>query len=447
MSADTFDGMFTGRVSVNKAAMTGKLSFSGDTRKAMSLQRIQKDLGRLYQAAREEVGDPGDLTQLGAAPAPVALPSAAAGEQQGKMVRILEKFTQNLAGDPDLAAASKGKDVLMHFTLRDLEEQVFYVHFADAGVTSALGEPPSEPHVRLKMEADTFDGMFTGRISGNKAAMTGKLSFSGDTRKAMSLQRFTKLMSGLYQAARDEVGDPGDLAQLGEAPAAPPDAAPAAYHPQASAKVGDVRDELLQINNELYERGLVTATGGNVSVRTDGNPNEVWITPSAIFKGDLRPDMMVRIDLDGNIVGEERYSASSERRVHCAIYRARPEVNAVIHSHAPQATLMALSGTPFLPISTEAAFIGDVPVVPFIMPGSSVLGDEVAEALGEGVAVIMQNHGLVVAGSSLRRAADMTEVVEVTAEKLLTCRLMGVEPQVLPDDVLEDLREIGQMMA
>jgi ribulose-5-phosphate 4-epimerase/fuculose-1-phosphate aldolase len=81
------------------------------------------------------------------------------------------------------------------------------------------------------------------------------------------------------------------------------------------------------------------------------------------------------------------------------------------------------------------------------MPGSQDLGDRVAEALGDGVAVIMGNHGLVVAGSSPRRAADMTEIVEATAEKILTCKALGIEPILLPDDSLEELREIGKMLA
>lgn len=207
------------------------------------------------------------------------------------------------------------------------------------------------------------------------------------------------------------------------------------------ATQSDIRLQIVEISRRLYDLGLLTATGGNISARNEENPQEIWISPAAIFKGHLQAQMLVHIDLEGTVKAETGYIPSSEHRVHCAIYRSRPDVEAVIHTHAPQATLLALSGTKFLPISYEAAMLGDIPVVPFIMPGSPALGDAVAEALGNEAAVLMQNHGLVVAACNLRSAADITEVIEVTALKLLTCRALGVTPPVLPEEAITVIRK------
>ena len=378
-----------------------------------------------------------------AAPAPVeappAAPAAVPAEIKDRMQRILREFVGRLTQDPALRAFAAGKHVTLHFTITDLALS-FYFRLRDGAVSGDLGDP-EVADVKLKMRADVLDGMFTGRINGMQAATSGRLSFSGDTVKAMTLQQVQNDLTRLYTAAREAVGDPGDLASIPE----PGKAAAAAPRVQPVGP-GDVREELVEIVNELYAAQLITATGGNVSVRIPGT-NEIWITPSQFFKGHLRPEMLVRLDLDGNCLDEGTLSPSSERLMHCAIYRARSDAQAVVHAHAPHATILANSGLPFLPVSTEAAFFGDIPRVSFIMPGTQDLADAVARAAEHSWAVLMQNHGLIVGGRSLRRAADMVEIIDRSAEVILGCYAVGKPPSTLPKDVVEMLQKMGDLLA
>jgi len=374
---------------------------------------------------------------------------------------ILHEFLSNSEKDPALLAFAADRAFVMHYGLTDANLD-FHMVFNNGKAEAGMGAPPGTPDLTLKMKAEVFDGMMTGKINAMRAALGGRMKFSGDTAKAMQMQRIQKDIMRLYSEARQRIGDPGDLSQLGPAsarpapPAAPPATPlPAAPQPRPSEArtaiaqlAGDPRLELAEAVRELYEQKLITATGGNLSLRIPDHPDELWITPSAMFKGDLQPDIMVCIDLRGECLDADAATPSSERLVHTEILKARPDLQAVIHTHAPWATLLALTETPFLPIGTEAAFIGEIPRVPFIMPGTRELAEAVARALGEnGVAVLMQNHGLVVAGSSLRRAASTTEVIERTSELILRCLTLGKQPPTLPPEVVKSLREIGQMMA
>ena len=118
----------------------------------------------------------------------------------------------------------------------------------------------------------------------------------------------------------------------------------------------------------------------------------------------------------------------------------------MIHSHAPKTTILGLAGLPFLPISTEAAFIGEIPRVPFIMPGTAELADAVGAAAKDAPAVIMQNHGLIVGGANLRHTIDMT--LDHRADRRQAHRLshLGKTPPVLPDEIVAAIRSLGQMI-
>jgi len=402
-------------------------------RPAPAVTDLQKKPAR--KAARSAVAP--------AAPAPAvarpaqAAPPAAVVEAMGRVVRA---FTEGIAADRALRGFAAGKDVTLHFELSDLPIE-FHFRLRGGAVTAGPGAPEEDAEVSLRMRADVLDGMFTGRVNPMQSALSGGLSFSGDAAKAMTLQQIQADLSRLYRAARERAGAPGDLAALPDPEA--PAGEPALVAPPGEA---DVRHALVAAVEELYRAELVTATGGNVSARVPGREHEIWITPSQLFKGDLRPETLVRIDLDGKRL-EGRLSPSSEWMMHCAIYRAKPEANAVVHAHAPHATILANADLPFLPVSTEAAFFGDIPRVPFIMPGTRELADAIGRAVGDGWAVLMKNHGLLVGGRTLRRAADMVEIIDRSAQVMLGCWAVGKEPPSLPPEAVKTLRAMGDLVA
>jgi autoinducer 2 (AI-2) kinase len=391
---------------------------------------LQKEADADPPATRRTVSTP----KPGGSPVP---------EVRESMERLLGDFVERVAGDARLREfAGKSQEVTLHFTLTDLGSE-FHIGFGGGSVFAGLGPPASSASVRLKMRADLLDGMFTGRHNAMQAAMNGELSFHGDTAKAMTLSQIDADLSRLYQSAREAVGDLAGLPGPETGPAASPQ--PAAR--PGSAPAGDIRHELCEIVDELYAAQLITATGGNVSVRIPGRSDEAWITPSQLFKGDLAPEILVRVGMDGRTLDEDARSPSSEVLMHAAVLKARAEAQAVIHCHAPHATVLANAELPFLPISTEAAFFQNLGRIPFVMPGTQELADAVVEAMGQGWGVLMQNHGLLVAGRTLRRAADSAEIIERTAQVILGCYAVGREPPVLPPETVEMLSRYGDLMA
>lgn len=374
------------------------------------------------------------------APATPALAAVAPADIVAKMRAILEKFCAGMAADPALTAFSADQDITLQFSAHDLGLD-FYLSLKQGRVLSALGAAEGAAEVQLQMRGEILDGMFNGTIDTMESAMNGELSFMGDAAKAMTLTHIQGDMERIYSAARAEVGDPGDLA------AVPRPGAATAAAPVEAVAAGDIREELVAIVQELYESEVITATGGNISVRVPDNSNEVWITPSRLFKGDLKPELMVRINLDGKNVVAGARSPSSEWCMHTRILARKPQANAVIHAHAPNATILANTGLPFLPISTEAAFFGNIPRVPFLMPGTPELAEAVANAMEDEWAVLMINHGIIVAGRNLRRAADMVEIIERSAEVILGCYAVGKEPPVLPQDAVDYFRKLGDIVA
>ncbi len=202
----------------------------------------------------------------------------------------------------------------------------------------------------------------------------------------------------------------------------------------------DVRSEIISIVDELYDAGLITPKGGNVSARIPDS-GEVWITPTQLYKGGLAEEKLIRVSLQGKrLEGQERPSV--ETPMHLLIYRTRPDVDAIIHSHAPMVTLVGLFDEPVPSLTIEAIALAGTPRVPFMLSGTKEISQSVVDTLGEGSAVLLQNHGLLTVGKDLREAAIKAHQLEFAARIVVICRLLGGQPALIPDKLAEFLSRI-----
>jgi L-ribulose-5-phosphate 4-epimerase len=203
-------------------------------------------------------------------------------------------------------------------------------------------------------------------------------------------------------------------------------------------KQTELKQKIVDITNELFAVDIITATGGNISARIAGT-EIIWITPSKMFKGGLSADDLILVDLDGNMV-EGKTRPSIEAPLHTGIYRAREDVLAVIHSHAPYATAIALCNICFPPITFDGYLISKLPTVPFAMSGQE-LAQAVLEQIGTWPGAFLQNHGFLAMGKDLRTAANLTLSVEHMGKVLMIAKILGASGELptLPQQLREAL--------
>ncbi len=195
----------------------------------------------------------------------------------------------------------------------------------------------------------------------------------------------------------------------------------------------DARDAVLATAKRMLERGLVAGTSGNVSTRMSAD--RVCITPSSVPYETMTLDDLTVIDLDGEQVAGDRY-ASSEKALHTHVYRAYPEIGAVIHTHPVHATMFAVTRQPIPAVVDEFAMYvgGAVPVCEYAMSGTAELAERATEHLAEVGAVLLANHGLVTCAPTLDKALHIAALVERAAEIVWGARMLG-ELVPLPDEV------------
>jgi len=199
-----------------------------------------------------------------------------------------------------------------------------------------------------------------------------------------------------------------------------------------------LREELWQLHMELPKSNLVAWTSGNVSLR-DKDSGLVMIKPSGIRYEALRPEHMVIVDLEGKVV-EGTLKYSSDTASHLYIYRARPDVNGVVHTHSPYATAFAAVGRP-IPVYLTAhgdEFGGPIPCGGFALIGGEEIGKIVVETIGSSRAVLLKNHGIFTIGPSAEAAVKAAVMVEDIARTVWLALQIG-QPDEIPADMVEKL--------
>jgi len=191
------------------------------------------------------------------------------------------------------------------------------------------------------------------------------------------------------------------------------------------------------------ERGLIAGAEGNLAVRIGAD--RVLVTPRGRSKGDLAPEDLVEVDLEGRRLWGAR-EASTELGMHLAILRARADVGAVVHAHPPVATGFATAGQSVDCdcVPELIATVGRVPLVPYGTPGTPELGEQLLPLIAGHDALLLANHGAVTMGRTLEEALYRMESLEQGARILLVSRLVGGPVRLFQGDVarLDALRDV-----
>lgn len=201
----------------------------------------------------------------------------------------------------------------------------------------------------------------------------------------------------------------------------------------------DFRQRLIRAGQQMLEKKLTVETWGNLSLR-DSETGLIYLTPSAMAYHTIEPEDVAVVDLEGDILSGRR-KPTIEMELHLQLYRARPEINAIIHTHPVHSQVFAVLRRAIPPIIDEAAQVlgGTVPVAQYALPGTKELADNVRAAMaGRHRACLMANHGAVCVGESMEQAFKVCAVLEMTAQIYQQALLLG-EPHVLSEELVDEM--------
>ncbi|MHB1317753.1 MAG: L-ribulose-5-phosphate 4-epimerase [Anaerolineae bacterium] len=196
-----------------------------------------------------------------------------------------------------------------------------------------------------------------------------------------------------------------------------------------------LRQQVFEGNIMLPQAGLVTWTSGNVSGR-DPDSGHVVIKPSGVRYEAMKPEDMVVVDLDGNVI-EGRLKPSVDASTHLYVYRHRPDVFGMVHTHSTFATAFAAAGRSIPVYLTAMAdeFGGPVPLGDYCQIGGEAIGRELVRSIGDSPAILIKSHGVFTIGSSVQAAVKAAVMVEDVARTVFYALQLGNLKEIPADEV------------
>lgn len=208
----------------------------------------------------------------------------------------------------------------------------------------------------------------------------------------------------------------------------------------------ELRIELLKVGETAFKEGLVYGSSGNISARIPGT-RKCLIKPSGFELGNLSPEDFCIVDIDTLAMLSGNNKPSVETPFHTIMYRLRDDAGGVVHTHSHYATILATCNVQLKPIGMAwlrtPGLAKGVMVSEFAPPGTDDLAKNIAEGIGDGVAVLMPHHGVTAIGKTVREALNTAKDVEALAQFTYECMLLG-HPQALPQSLLDTLRQIRE---
>ncbi|MDD8024904.1 MAG: class II aldolase/adducin family protein [Acidobacteriota bacterium] len=201
----------------------------------------------------------------------------------------------------------------------------------------------------------------------------------------------------------------------------------------ASAEARAAKDEIVAVGRKLWQRSYVDGNGGNISCRI--GDKHVLCTPTLVSKGDLTPDDLCLVDLDGNQIAGRR-KKTSEILLHLEIMKAQPKARACVHAHPPHATAYAITGMvpPVRVIPEAEIFVGYAAFAPYGTPGTADISRHVVELVADHNTILLGNHGVICWADTPLRAEWCIEILETYCQTLLIASQLNVPIKTIPSD-------------